>query len=193
VNLAVCGAAALVVFSPQALAWLVLYGRPFTVPQGPGWMRWRDPHLLDVLLSDRHGLFTWTPVLAIAVAGFLLLWRRDRHLAIAATVVAAASWYVNAAAADWWAGEAYGARRFVSCVPVFALGFAAVLDLGKNRLHPLGAACVALIGSNLLLLLQYQLFMHGLRDLAPYPSGWYGLLVARFVVPVDLLRALWPG
>ena len=41
---------------------------------------------------------------------------------------------------------------------------------------------------NGLLLVQYQTFMHGLRAVAPYPNGFYGLYVARFVVPFALLR-----
>ena len=40
-------------------------------------MRWSDPALAAVLLSDWHGLFTWTPVVAVAVAGIAGLWRRD--------------------------------------------------------------------------------------------------------------------
>ena len=66
-------------------------------------------------------LFTWTPVVALAAAGLLVAWRRDRLVCASAAVFLAVSWYINAAAADWWAGEAFGARRFVSCFPVFCL------------------------------------------------------------------------
>jgi hypothetical protein len=45
--------------------------------------------------------------------------------------------------------------------------------------------------ANGLLLLQYETFMKGLRDIAPYPGGLYGLWIARFIVPVDLGRWLW--
>ena len=40
---------------------------------------------------------------------------------------------------------------------------------------------------NLLLLFQYQMFLKGWRDVAPYPHGAYGLGVARFVVPFHVL------
>ena len=53
----------LVVFSPQMVVWFVLYGRPFTVPQGPSFMQWTSPHPLAVLFSDSHGLFVWAPLL----------------------------------------------------------------------------------------------------------------------------------
>ena len=43
------------------------------------------------------------------------------------------------------------------------------------------------VALNLLLLFQYQLFLKGWRDIAPYPRGAYGLVVARFVVPFHAL------
>jgi hypothetical protein len=190
-NLAACGAAALVVFSPQMMIWIVLYGQPIVVPQGQGFMQWARPHLLSVLFSDWHGLFTWTPTLALGIIGVIPLWRRHRVLAVGMTAALAAFWYANAAVIDWWAGESFGARRFVSCFPVFVVGFAALIDPLKDRAGRLVALAATLISLNLLLLLQYQVFMHGWRTIAPYPRGFYGLVVARFVVPFELVARLW--
>ena len=98
------------------------------------------------------------------------------------------SWYVNAAVADWWAGEAFGSRRFVSCVPIFGLGLAALADRWTPSLRQAAAATMVLVAHTFLLLVQYQAFMHGLRDVAPYPRGAYNLWLARFVVPIDLVK-----
>ena len=43
--------------------------QPFCLPQGGDFMRWREPALMAVFFSDWHGLFTWTPVVALAIAG----------------------------------------------------------------------------------------------------------------------------
>jgi hypothetical protein len=189
---AVCGVSALLAFTPQMIVWQTLYGRPFAIPQGESFMRWGEPALLSVLLSDWHGLFTWTPVVAIAVAGLPFLWRRDRLVCTASVTFVLLSWYVNASAADWWAGEAFGARRFISCVPVFVLGMGALIDRWSPSLRTLSACSTIVIVHTFLLLVQYQLFMHGLRDMVPYPRGAYGLWLARFVVPFKLL-ASWFG
>jgi hypothetical protein len=45
-----------------------------------------------------------------------------RRMAVAMLVVFVLESYVNAAARDWWAGDAFGARRFLSLFPVLALG-----------------------------------------------------------------------
>ena len=187
-RLAVAGAAAAVAFAPQSIVWQTLYGHPFTIPQGSSFMKWGTPALWQVLVSDNHGLFSWTPILLLATAGLVPLIRRVPRVGIAAAVFLVASWYVNASVADWWGGEAFGGRRFVACFPVFVLGAAMVFERWRDRPGTLAAITIAFVALNGLLLLQYQTFMHGLRTVAPYPNGLYGLYVARFVVP---LRLLW--
>lgn len=184
---AAAGAAA-AAFLPQMIVWTVLYGQPLAIPQGPGFMRWSDPALLQVLFSDWHGLLTWTPVCAVAIAGLVCLWRRDARTGSAVALFVLLSWYVNAAVADWWAGEAFGSRRFVSCFPAFALGLAALIERWSPSLRTLAIAGGAVVAHTLLLLVQYQAFMHGLRDVVPYPRGTYNLWLARFIVPFELAR-----
>jgi len=175
-------------FLPQMLVWQTLYGSPFLVPQGDEFMQWTSPNLLNVLFSDWHGLLTWTPVVIVALMGLAMLARDEPRIATALGAAFLVSWYANAAVADWWAGEAEGARRFVSCFPIFTIGLAAAMKPLAHRLRLLSALATLIVVLNGLLLLQYQAFMHGLRTVAPYPRGAYELWLARFVVPFDLLR-----
>jgi hypothetical protein len=127
----IAGAAALaaLLLLPQLAAWHALYGRFLTVPQGPGYMDWRAPHLTDVLLSADHGLFSWTPIAWLGLAGLALGWRRDRTVHTGALLVVAATAWVNGSVTDWdWAaGDAFGARRFDLALPFVAWGLAALL------------------------------------------------------------------
>jgi hypothetical protein len=184
------GAAAAVVFLPQMIAWTVIFGSPLLVPQGSGFLKWNAPQLLPVLFSTYRGLFTWTPVLLAATAGLFCLGPSRRPLAVACGVIFVLSCYVNASVADWWAGEAFGARRFVSCVPIFVIGAAALFARWRAQPGRLTLAVAMVVGLNLLLLLQYQLFLRGWRDIAPYPDTLHGLWLARFVVPLRLLARL---
>jgi hypothetical protein len=185
--LAACVAAA-VAFTPQMIVWQALYGQPLAIPQGGGFMEWTAPNLVAVLFSDNHGLFSWSPMLLLAAAGFAGLARRERWLALPAVVVLVSSWYVNAAVSDWWAGEAFGARRFLSLFPFFVMGLAAWIGAPGARLPRRLALVAMLIVANGLLLVQYQAFLKGLRELAPYPRGVVDLFLARFVVPFRLVR-----
>ena len=126
-NLAACGLAATLAFLPQMMVWNTLYGSPFLVPQGEEFMKWTQPALVSVLFSE-HGLISWTPIVAVALAGLVMLWKREPMVAAALGAAMLVSWYTNAAVADWWAGEAYGARRFVSCFPIFTIGLSAAIQ-----------------------------------------------------------------
>ena len=186
------GVTFLLVFSPQMAVWSVLYGQAFAIPQGPSFMQWTSPHLFDVLFSDRHGLFSWAPMLTVAVVGLIASMVRQPAWRLPLAAILVVSWYVNAAVADWWAGEAFGARRFLSLFPLFALGIAVWIDrVPSVAISRPRVAIVALFGLlNWLLLLQYQLYMKGLHDVAPYPAGWFDLYAMRFLVPWRLVAWL---
>jgi hypothetical protein len=195
-NLFACAASALAVFSPQMLVWWTLYGNPFLVPQGEDFMHWGYPAVWDVLFSRLHGLLTWTPVVAGALLGLLLLLRRSPMVGVALAVAFLTALYTNAAVADWWAGEAYGSRRFVSCFPILVIGLAALISWLESRparaalalgLRGLAAVAVVVIICNGLLLFQYQLNLHGMQAIAPYPLGLVDLWLMRFVVPFRLI------
>jgi len=179
----------LIAFSPQMAVWTVLYGQPLALPQGPSFMQWTAPHPFLVLLSDNHGLFTWAPLLLPATAGLVTWLRREPSVALPIAVVVLASWYTNAAVADWWAGEAFGARRFLSLFPLFVVGLAAWLEpQPASGVRPWRLGVVAVLGlTSGLLLLQYELFMKGLERIAPYPHGWFDMWLARFMVPIRLV------
>jgi hypothetical protein len=189
-RLAAAGLAALVVFTPQLLAWQALYGQLFTIPQGGDFMRWTAPAIVAVLFSPYRGLIAWTPLAAAGLLGLVPMWNRSRRLAVAAGVFVVAGIYVNASVADWWAGEAFGARRFLSCFPIFALG-TTLLVAGSGPWRVAARVTAGLlVAANLLLLVHYETFMLGHRSLAAYPDNWWTLWVERFITPVTLLRAI---
>ena len=181
------GGAALVAVLPQMAVWQVLYGQPLTVPQGEGFMRWTAPQVVAVLMSPLRGLFSWTPLTAFALIGLAPLWARHKRLVLATAGFFLATTYVNAAVADWWAGEAFGARRFLSCFPVFTVGLAALLAFEGRLRTAATTVTAALVACNLLLLLHYELYMLGYTTLAAYPDSWYVLWVERFLVPFRLI------
>ena len=47
--------------------------------------------------------------------------------------------------ATWWGGASFGARRFLNCTPLFALGLAALFAWLPARRRRLAAAVVAVL------------------------------------------------
>ncbi len=149
-------AAAGLVFLPQMVIWQQTHGRPLVIPQGPGYLNLWNPHPLQVWFSHHHGLFTWTPVWLFALLGLGLMAREARGRVVAMLAVFLLESYINSCTRDWWAGDAYGSRRFLSLFPVFVLGLSAfVSEIGQRHSRRVLAIAGAAIAANLGLMFLY--------------------------------------
>jgi len=122
----VMGACAILAFTPQLLVYRVLNGAFRPSPEVSDKLHWNAPNALRVLFDPGHGLFFWTPILLLAVAGLVLLIRRDPRLGISLSVGFVMTWYLNGAFQTWTTAGSFGARRFIVCSPIFAVGLAEV-------------------------------------------------------------------
>ncbi len=84
--------------------------------------------MLKVLFSSDHGMFSWTPILILAVVGLFFLVRRDTLLGAGALLTFLAYYYFIASYPDWDGLSSFGNRFFVSLTPIFILGLAALLS-----------------------------------------------------------------
>lgn len=128
--------AAFAFFSPQLLAWKILYGSFVTIPQGAGFIDWTGRHALDVLVSADRGLFNWHPLMILGLLGLLFAMKGLGAYAVSALAVFGFTAFLNGSVRDWNASAAFGARRFDLVLPLLALGLAALL----SRLRPMLAS-----------------------------------------------------
>jgi hypothetical protein len=104
------------------------------------------------LFSPHHGLFSSSPVLVFAVLGLPLLFRRDPQLAAGLSLALVLQVVVSGTSPGWNGGASFGARRFVSCAPVFVLGLAAAVQAARRRpMIPVVAGLGGLVVMNLAL------------------------------------------
>jgi hypothetical protein len=92
-----------------------------------------QPRIWQVLVSTRNGLFWWSPMLLLAIAG--LVWqlctsraaRRNEfvHCAVAAFVIV---WFFNSCWWSWWFGESWGGRAFTETLLVFMIGMTWLIE-----------------------------------------------------------------
>ena len=146
----------LIAVFPQILLWKIQFGNWITIPQGQGFMHWWDPQIIPVLFGARHGLISWTPIIAIPFLG--LIWMVTRKPAVGAPllVLLIIQVYVNSVVMDWWAGWSFGGRRFLDLVPFFILATAFLFHELPERLKKLVPIVVsALIIWNMSLMFHY--------------------------------------
>jgi len=153
---AALGGAFAVTALPQLLAWQSMFGRPLLVPHerlhGAAFMSLAHPRLLDALLDARGGLFVTHPVMLAALAGLVLLLRRDPRYVAGVAPIVLAMWYVNASVFDW-----YHVRRYTGIVPLLAPGLAVVIAPLARLVLPM--AVIAFLA------LRYDLAVDALRPL----------------------------
>ena len=126
---AVFGAVFLVSLLPTFVTRQIIYGSPFeTGYRGIRTWNWTSPALLRVLFSSDHGLWTWTPVLSLAVVGLFFLAKRNALLGTGSILTFLAYYYFIASYPNWDGISSYGNRFFISLTPIFVLGFAALLS-----------------------------------------------------------------
>jgi hypothetical protein len=122
---------------PQVIAYRALNGHHGPSRLVTRKMLWHAPHGLQVMFSPEHGLFVWTPLALIAVAGLVLLaagmipargemggTERSR-IATCLLLMVALQVYVSGAVDSWTVAGAFGQRRFVALTMILIVGLAA--------------------------------------------------------------------
>ena len=141
----------------QSAVWWSMFGTPFLVPHkvlhGEAFAAPAQPRMLEMLLSDRGGLFSTHPIMLLAVLGLPFALRRCRPWAVAAFAVLLLQWRLNASIFDW-----YQVRRFTGTVPLLALGLA----VATPALARAGALVCALL---VIVVHQYDVAIDSLRPL----------------------------
>jgi hypothetical protein len=89
---------------------------------------WTAPNWRSVLFSSEHGLFSWTPLLALAIAGLFLAPHVARFVALSLALTAIGFYYVISSYPYWHGMASFGNRFFISLTPVFIFGLALLLE-----------------------------------------------------------------
>lgn len=132
----------LTAFLPTLIAKRIIYGSYLNFGYEDLW-NFTSPALLKVCISSEHGLFSWTPIVVLAVIGLALLRRHDKMLSLSCTAAFAAYLYTIGCYADWTGFSSFGNRFFVSLTPLFIIGLAAFFDWMARGWKERSAAIVA--------------------------------------------------
>jgi hypothetical protein len=186
---------ALLGYLPTLITRQIVFGSPFAV--GPYTLRmwnWTSPVFAQVLFSKDHGLFVFTPLVVLAIAGLFYTRRLDRQLGTVCLLITAAFYFLIACFPWWYGAVGFGNRFFVSLTPIFILGLASLFAWSSNLWPDAKAASLRLIPLTLLFViwnlgLVYQWQTHLLPR---YGSVyWPELVFNQFrVVPVQALHDL---
>ena len=181
---------AVVAFLPTLISKKIIYGSYFDFGYTERWV-WTSPALLKVAFSAEHGLFSWTPIVILAVAGLFLLAKRDRGLAVYSLVTFAVYLYVIGCYQDWHGIASFGNRFFISLTAFFVLGLASFFEWLARAWSERRAWIAATAGTALLILWNLgMMYQWGTHLIPPRgPISWHEAVHNQFaVVPGQAAR-----
>ncbi len=134
----------LITLLPTFISRYLVYGSPFESAYVPlrDWL-WSSPVFFSVLFSSNHGLFSWTPILLLALAGLFLFWRREQRVGAPLLAAFFAFYFFISCYPDWAGISSYGNRFFVSLTSLFILGLAVFFDRAAQLFRSPRAALAA--------------------------------------------------
>lgn len=134
VEQALFAAIMILILEPTLVTRRIIYGSAFESGYAPlsTWF-WGSPRFLQVLFSSDHGLLTWTPIVALALAGVILFARVDPLFGGGLLLAFGAYFYCIASYVSWDGISSFGNRFFVSFTPVFVVGLAVVFESVAKR------------------------------------------------------------
>ena len=182
--------AALVAFLPTLISKKIIYGSYFDFGYTERW-DWTSPALLKVAFSAEHGLFSWTPIVVLALVGLFLLAKRARTLAVYSLVTFAVYLYVIGCYQDWHGIASFGNRVFISLTAFFVLGLASFFDWLASTWNERRAWVAATAATALLILWNLgMMYQWGTHLIPPRgPISWRDAAHNQFaVVPGQAAR-----
>jgi hypothetical protein len=186
---AVAAALLIAAFSPQMIAWKIIYGHFIAIPHGNDYIQPRGFQGWKLLFSHLYGLLPWTPAFFLGLVGLPLLWRRNRWLLLCLAAGFALYFGYNASLARWFGGGSFGLRRFTVLTPWFVIGLALLFGALKRwrAIAPAAPAALAAVWATMLLV-RYDLFLipHVPEQIAALPAPYFFL--SRDTLPFWALR-----
>jgi len=158
----------IIILSAFMLPWIpqILYWKKFTgmylyssfAGNGNGFY-FGNPHIFDFLVSYRKGWFVYTPLMILAVIGFVPLYKIQRGLFypllayLLITVFVLSSWW------SWWYGGGFGMRPIIDLYGLMAIPLAALL-VTVSKLPVSRRIVLGLVLSFLVLLNVFQTYQY---------------------------------
>lgn len=145
-----------IIWVPQFIYWYKITGH-FVVDSYPDErFYWGNPHFIAGLFSYRKGWLLYTPVMAFALAGIVLLFWKAKEFSWTILIFMAIATYIIVSWWCWWYGGSFGMRSFVDYYGILAIPIALLFSelwrfRRQSKLIVLSIAFFALLQNNFFL------------------------------------------
>lgn len=168
----------LAILAPQLALYRYATGRWMLNPyRSIGSFNFSSPKIPQVLFSSQKGLFFWSPILLLSVAGIPLMRRRAPELLLPTLIVLPAITFAIASWIDWQMGGSFGHRGYTDMMPVFAVAMAALFSEVRGSRFQWAVALMAALFISLSIVQMLQYWLH----IIPFANTTWAQYRANFL------------
>jgi hypothetical protein len=148
------------VWVPQMIYWKYISGSYWFYSYGTERFFFNNPHIFKGLLGFRKGWLLYTPMMALALIGIGVMFKRLKGLFYPILIFTILNIYVILSWWSWWYGGGFGQRSFIESYAILAIPLAVFVSwmFGKGTAAKMISAAVLLmlIALNIFQTKQYQ-------------------------------------
>ena len=173
---------------PQVLYWLWITGSPVFYSYGEESFNFLKPRVFDGMFHFKNGWLIYTPVMWLAVAGLIFLWR-DKKWRLPVYAFLPLHLYI---VYSWWCWNyinGFGSRPMVETYPLLAFPLGHTLQFLMKRRFTKVATVVLLVFFAGLNLFQTWQFSRGILWSEAASSGYYFSIFGKTKLTYDALVA----
>jgi hypothetical protein len=171
------GLAAFIAGGPQLLYWKYSTGHwlYYSYNNAGEGFDFGRPYLKEVLFSFRKGWLVYTPVMLLALTGFISLFKKNRPLFYTILVYFLVNLFVVSSWTCWWyAGGSYSQRALLSSYVLLAIPMGYLVKEAFSWSKPFRFTIFTVIGLLLLLnIFQTWQWAHGILDRTRMTKAYY--------------------
>ena len=120
------------VWIPQLAYWKYATGNFLYYSYSEEGFYFTDPQIFNVLFSFRKGWLLYTPMMAFALIGFILMIKKKAKNSYAFVIPVVIYFYVASCWWDWWFGGSFGQRTMIDVMPFLAIGLSFLIQTIVN-------------------------------------------------------------
>jgi hypothetical protein len=159
---------------PQLLYWKAISGDWLYYSYQEQGFSWTSPHFYEGIFTFRNGWLIYTPVMLLALIGFILLYKKHQEIFAACLLFSVINLYIVYAWDIWWYGGSFGSRAMIQSYAVLIFPMAAFFEyvIMKKMLRPV-IAIVVVFCCWLNLLQTYQCHAKGIFEAENMTRAYY--------------------
>ncbi len=128
-NIIITGVICFLIMLPQFLYWHLVSGHYLFYAYGQESFFFKHPHFMDGLFGYRKGLFVYTPMVFLMVAGIIFVARRLPQYLLALILFLFANTWIILSWWCWWYGGSFGLRAFIESFVLLSIPLACLVEV----------------------------------------------------------------